>query len=149
MVTRQKVLQWCDKAERCHFDVRQKLISWNIPYNERENLLVDLIGGNLLNEARFAGAFAHDKFEFFHWGVRKIEFELKKKHVSEPIIRMALREMDKAGYSAKIQGLIKRKEPQLTGLQLYQKKFKLARYLISKGFENDVVWSELDRYLFY
>ena len=141
-------MRWCDKAERCHYDVRQKLIDWNIPYQERENLIVDLIEANLLNEARYAGAFAHDKFEFFNWGVRKIESELKKKHISEPIINMALREMDKENYTKKIHDLIKRKEPQLLGLQLYQKKFKLARYLVSKGFENDIVWRELDGFKF-
>lgn len=147
-ITRQKMMQWCDKAERCHYDVRQKLLAWNIPYEERENLIADLIGANLLNEARYAGAFAHDKFEFFNWGVRKIELELKKKHISDAIIRHAIGELDKEDYSKKIHELIKRKEPQHMGLQLYQKKFKLAKYLVSKGFEHDVVWRELDRYPF-
>lgn len=118
------------------------------PAGRTQNLIAELISLNLLNEARFASAFAHDKFEFMNWGIRKIEMELKKKHVSEPLIRKAIQELPDSDYREKIRSLIKKKELQVSGLQLYQKKFKLAGYLISKGFEGDRVWRELESYPF-
>jgi len=145
-VARQKIRAWCDKAERCHWDVRNKLTDWGIPYSEREQLIGLLIESDLLNEERFAKAFAHDKFSFNSWGVKKIEQQLKLKGISDRNIRDALKEIDPEHYSQAIVALIKRKEPQHKGLQLYQKKIKLARFLLSKGFESDTVWKEIARY---
>lgn len=146
VITRQKIRGWCDKAERCHWDVRQKLTDWGVPFAEREQLLGFLIELDLLNEERYAKAFAHDKFSFNHWGAKKIEQQLKLKGVSERNIRDALKEINVENYAQVLGDLIKKKEPQYKGLQLYQKKIKLARFLLSKGFENDTVWKEIARH---
>ena len=42
-LARQKMIQWCNKAERCHGDVRQKLLGWGIKNDDRENIIVVLI----------------------------------------------------------------------------------------------------------
>lgn len=140
-----KIAAWCDKAERSHWDVRNKLIDWWIPHVERETLISFLIEKNLLNEERFAKAFAHDKFAFHHWGPKKISYLLKLKGVSERNIKIALKEIETPDIAQTIRDLIKKKEPQHKGLQLYQKKMKLARFLIGKGFDSQVVWDELER----
>jgi len=145
-IARQKIKAWCDKAERCHWDVRNKLTDWGIPYSEREQFIGLLIGMDLLNEERYAKAFAHDKFSFYGWGQKKIEQQLKLKGVSERNIRDAIKEIGADDCARTIRELIKKKEPQYKGLQLYQKKIKLARFLLSKGFENDTVWKEIARY---
>lgn len=145
-ITRQKIQAWCDKAERCHWDIRNKLSDWGVPYTEREQLIGWLIDLNFLNEERYAKAFAHDKFTFNRWGAKKIEQHLKAKGVSERNIRDALKEIAPEDCSRTILELIKKKEPQLKGLQLYQKKIKLARFLFSKGFEQDLVWKEIEKF---
>lgn len=145
-MVREKVRAWCDKAERCHWDVRNKLISWGIPYTEREELIGWLISQGLLNEERFARAFAHDKFTFNRWGVKKIEQHLKQKGISDRNIREALKDIALDDYTETIIALIKKKEPQTKGLQLYQKKIKLMRYLLSKGFEQEIIRKTLDNY---
>ncbi len=145
-IAQQKIRSWCDKAERCHWDVRNKLTDWGIPYNEREHLIGWLISLNLLNEQRYAKAFAHDKFAFNRWGTKKIEVHLKAKGVSERNIIDALKEIAVEDARATVKDLIKKKEPQYKGLQLYQKKIKLTRYLFSKGFEQDIIRKEIDNY---
>jgi len=145
-IARLKIWAWCDKAERCHWDVRQKLIDWGIPYEERETLISMLIENNLLNEERYASAFAHDKFEFNQWGAKKIEQQLKLKGVSEHNIKNALKNIDPTDIASTIAAIIKKKEPQFKGLQLYQKKMKLARFLYSKGFGQDIAWKEIEKY---
>lgn len=111
---------------------------------DRENIIVYLIEHNLLNEQRYAEAFVNDKFRFNRWGARKIEQLLKLKGISERNIRDALKRIDAEDSTQTLRDLIKKKEPQLKGLQLYQKKIKLARYLISKGFESEAVWKEVN-----
>ncbi len=143
-IARQKLVRLCNKAERCHWDVREKLIAWHMGQADRENIIAYLIEHNLLNEQRYAEAFVNDKFRFNRWGARKIEQQLKLKGISERNIRDALKRIDAEDNTQTLRDLIKKKEPQLKGLQLYQKKIKLARYLISKGFESEVVWKEVN-----
>ncbi len=143
-ITRQKMMAWCDKAERCQWDVRNKLIQWLIPYAERESLISELISLDLLNESRYAAAFAHDKAAFFQWGSKKIEVQLKSKGISSRNIQDALKTLDLGETSASIVKLIKKKEPQYHGLQLYQKKIKLTRYLLSKGYEYEIISKEIE-----
>lgn len=145
-VTREKVRAWCDKAERCHWDVRNKLMSWGIPYHEREELICWLITLDLVNEERYAHAFAHDKFTFNRWGVKKIEQHLRQKGISDRNICDALKEIAPEDYTNTIIALIKKKEPQTKGLQLYQKKIKLIRYLMSKGYEPEIIRKTVDKY---
>jgi regulatory protein len=145
-VARMKMVQYCNKAERCHWDVRNKLLDWGIRQADRENIIVFLIEQNLINEKRYAEAFVHDKFEFNKWGAKKIEQHLKLKGVSERNISDALKTIANEDNAKMIHLLIKKKEPQYKGLQLYQKKIKLARYLMSKGFESDSVWKALESY---
>ena len=139
------IRRWCDKAERAHADVRKKLMSWKVPASERETLIGMLIEMNLVNEERFASAFAHDKFEFNQWGRLKIEHALRKKGVSERNIIQALKHIPKENQTAAIQDLIRKRLPKLKGKTDYHKKASLARYLMSKGFESDAIWSELNK----
>ncbi len=145
--TRQKIQAWCDKAERCHRDVREKLKSWNTPYREGEELIVWLIEQDLLNEERYAKAFAHDKFVLHRWGELKIKQHLQSKGISQRNIADALLEIQPAQSIENMLLLIKKKEPQLKGLQLYQKKYKLKQYLYSKGYEPTAIEQAITHYM--
>lgn len=142
----QKIRAWCDKAERSHWDVRKKLTDWGLPYTEREQIIGFLIGLDLLNEERYAKAFAHDKFTFNRWGSKKIEQQLKAKGISQRNILDALKEIAPEDSSQTILALIKKKETQITGLKVYQKKIKIARFIMSKGFEQDLVWKMISKH---
>jgi regulatory protein len=128
------MVAWCNKAERCQWDVRNKLIGWEVPAAERENLIADLIGAGLLDEHRYALAFANDKSKFYRWGVAKIRQHLKLKGISEANIRAALANIDQEEQNAAIIHLIQRKSVTLASLPPFQRKAKLMRYLLSKGF---------------
>jgi regulatory protein len=143
-ITRLKIFQWCDKAERCHKDVKEKLHSWIIPYTEREGLIVDLIQANLLNEARYASAFAHDKFNFNQWGIKKIEHQLKTKGVSARNIEDALRNIAQDEIAETVKKLILKKLSQLKGGTEANKKMKVLRYAASKGFDQDDIWAAIN-----
>jgi regulatory protein len=144
-ITRLKIFQWCDKAERCHWDVKEKLCEWNIPYTEREGLMVELIQANLLNEARYASAFAHDKFNFNQWGIKKIEHQLKAKGVSARNIDDALRNIAQDEVSETVKKLILKKLSQLKGGTEANKKMKVVRYVSSKGFDQDDIWAAVNQ----
>lgn len=144
--TWQFIRQWCDKAERPHSKVREKLISWGVPYDEREELIGRLIEVDVLNETRFASAFVHDKFEFNKWGANKIKQALKRLGVSDRNITDSLKLIPAEDNREAILHLIKKKTTQWSALPPYQRKMKVAKYLMTKGFEGDAVWNAVNTY---
>lgn len=143
-VAREKMVLWTNKAERCHSDVRKKLHSWGIYRADREEIIGWLIEQNLINEQRYAEAFVHDKFEFNKWGSAKIELHLKQKGISERNIRDALRLIPSEDNNQQIDAIIHKRLPSTKGLQSYQRKMKIARYFISRGYESEKVWARLE-----
>ncbi len=146
-VTRERIREWCDRGERAHQDVRQKLYRWNTPADEIEGLIAELIRDNLLNEERYAGAFASDHFRFHRWGRHKIALALRRKGVSDRNIQTALAGLPREDESEIILSLIRRYEPKLKGLQAYQRKYKLVHYLISRGFDSEMASAAAEKFL--
>lgn len=138
-MTRLMIRRWCDKAERSHQDVRIKLAQWGVPSTERDELLVLLIEQNLLNEARFAAAFANDKFRFNQWGAVKIAQGLKRKGVNDALIKEVLKGIPKSDETDTVAALIKRKLPALSKYNKMQKRMRLMRALFAKGFNQEVI----------
>lgn len=131
---------YCDKAERAHWDVRNLLTRWGIPYPEREQIIMALIEVDVLNEARYAEAFTVDKFRFNKWGIGKIQQHLKAKGVSPRNIADAMKRIDPKEYRKSVLEIAQKQLEKHKGLQDYQKKQKTARYLISRGYDSSVVW---------
>lgn len=141
----QKASNFCVYQERSHKEMREKLLSWGATYDEIDYTLTWLIENNFLNEGRFAEQYAGGKFRVNKWGKRKIAFELKKRGLSENNIKIALLEISDEDYYQTIQDLIERKSNDLkhkeSGLVLKQ---KIVRWLISRGYEPDLIYDFLN-----
>ncbi len=136
-----KARAYCDKAERAHRDVRTKLVQWGLFSGDREKIISILIEEDLLNETRYAEAFANDKFRFNKWGIMKIEQALKAKGVSERNIRDALKRIDPRAYEETVREIAQKRLDREAGkgLQNWQKEQKVMRYLLSRGFDSAIV----------
>jgi regulatory protein len=143
----EEMRRYCDKSERCESEVIAKVRSWGFTLEEAMEVHAQLIIQGFVSERRYAEAYAHDKFKFNRWGQRKIEMELRRKGISARNIKDALARLEKEDELAIIRSLIQKKEPQLKGLQLYQKRIKLMRYLLSKGFETGQITEQIQLYL--
>ncbi|MCK6638937.1 MAG: RecX family transcriptional regulator [Bacteroidia bacterium] len=140
-----KIESWCAYQERCQTEVRDKLGSWDLEPEVIENLIVHLITNGFLSEERFAFTYARGKFRIKKWGKRKIRMELRRKFVPEKIISAALNDIDDAEYIEGLRTVIlkrwnseKEKNPQM-------KKLKVIKYVLSRGFEQDLINDELKR----
>jgi len=94
----QKLSHYCAYQERCHSDVRHKLLELGFRGPELEEALAALIADDFLNEERFARSYSGGKFRVLHWGRRKIEQGLRQKQVSEYCIRKGLQEINTSDY---------------------------------------------------
>jgi regulatory protein len=135
-----KAASYCAYQERCHDEVMEKLSEWGIYGDDAGNILLKLIEQNYLNEVRFAKAFAGGKFRVKHWGRIKINQELKFRKISDYCIRMAMKEINEDDYLETLKKLSSEKYDSIKEKNPLIKKNKTAVFLMSKGYEPDLIW---------
>jgi regulatory protein len=134
------ILRYCKYQERCHAEARNKLYELGFTSGEVERQIAELIAAGVLNEERFARAFARGKFRILHWGREKIKQQLKLKKISEYCIRKALTEIDGDDYENTLRKESYKKWQSTKGdRSVASRKSKLYRYLVQKGYERDLV----------
>ena len=134
-----KAESYCAYQERSQQEVRTKLYDWGLWPNEVEEVISDLIENNFLNEERFAKAYVSGKFGIKHWGKIKIKQGLKLKKITDKMIASALNTIDFDDYLQTILDTAEKKLPFIKETDPYKRKYKLVTYLMSKGFENDLI----------
>lgn len=138
-----KAESYCAYQERAQQEVRDKLYDWGLHMEEVEQAISTLIEHNFLNEERFAKAYTLGKFRMKGWGKIKIVQGLKIKRISKPLIQIALREIDLDEYEQKLEDTIQKKINKPVQKLTLLEKSKLIRFLMSKGFENDLIYKKL------
>ncbi len=136
-----KAQKYCVYQERSQQEVRDKLYSFGLHRKEVESLIAELITSGFLKEERFAHAFAGGKFRMKGWGRIKIKLALKQKDVSEVLIKQALKAIDERDYIKELKKVISEKEKKTSEKNPLKKKYKVAQYAISRGFEPELVWA--------
>lgn len=135
-----KLQRYCAYQDRCHQEVRSKLLDLGIYGDDLEEIMADLIADNFLNEERFARSFARGKFRMKQWGRIRIVRELKKRKVSEYCIRQALSEIDDADYEKALREVLEKKAGTGNESDTFKLRGKVAAYAIRRGFEPERVW---------
>ncbi len=139
-----KISAFCAYQERTQQEVRDKLYGYGLNKDSVEIIIVKLIQENFINEERFAMAYAGGKFRIKKWGIKKIQEALKQKNISEYCIRQALKEISAKEYRATLQELIEKRALKEKEKNEYKRKYKIAQYLIAKGYDPEMVWEELN-----
>lgn len=106
----------------------------------REQIIIQLMQEGFLNEERFARSFVRGKFRIKKWGRIKIKQELKLREISEPIIRLALTEIEEEQYYKTLEELLEKKQRLVTESDPYKRKRKIADFLLRKGYESHLVF---------
>ena len=135
-----KLANYCAYQERSHYEVTNKLAELGVFYNDANQVISELITQNYLNEERFAKAYAGGKFRIKKWGRNKIKQELKQKKVSDYCIQQGLKEIDADAYLLVLESEATEKYEKVKEKNSLVKANKTAQYLISRGFETDLVW---------
>lgn len=141
----QKLKHYCAYQERSHNDVKEKLYKLGVWKKEHDEIIAALIEENYLNEERFAIAYAGGKFRINNWGRVKIKYALKQKQVSEYCIKKAMKQISEEDYMKLLNKLAKEKYAALKAEQYLIRKKKTMDYLITKGFETNLVVATLEK----
>lgn len=134
-----RCMQLCSKKEYCKYDILQKLKLWKVEVEEGRKIIQKLEEDGFIDETRYAKAFVNDKFRFNHWGKIKIKYYLKQKNIAESIIRISLENIIAEEYKTVLMNEINKKWKAVKTESNFEKKQKVFNYLVSKGFEVDLI----------
>jgi regulatory protein len=144
-VAKAKVQKICAFQEKCIFEITQKLKSWQIPNQEIEKIIDDLIDKKFIDEDRYTQAFVNSKLSINQWGKIRLRFELKQRKIESSIIEKYLLAINETKYLEILRHLLQYKVDQLKNKDFseYELKSKLVNYLQGKGFEMDLIFKEV------
>ena len=136
----QKAQNLCSKKEICCYDIRIKQKKWELSNQDISLIITQLVENNFIDETRYSEAYANDKFRFNKWGKIKIQYELKKRNISSSNINNALNKIDEKEYITTLKELLQKKSAELKNIDKFQKKQKLLRFVLNKGYEPEIVY---------
>ncbi|MDD2305276.1 MAG: regulatory protein RecX [Prolixibacteraceae bacterium] len=129
----------CSRSEHCSSEIQEKLKVWGLPAEDSEPVIEKLIAEKYLDDERFARAYAKDKFRFNHWGKQKIAFMLRSKNIPSEIMELAYEEIEDEGYLDVLRRLLIDKEKSIKAKDQYDKRNKLMRFAMGRGFESNQI----------
>lgn len=142
---KQKMVNYCVYQDRCHAEVENKMKEYVLIPEAKEEIILYLIKENYLNEERFTRSYIRGKFYIKKWGRNKIKINLLQKKVNEKLISKSFEEIDENDYLKTIDNYIQKITESNKFLNVFQLKNKILKYLLSKGFEYEIVLLQMDK----
>ena len=129
----------CSRKEYSPFDISQKLYRLGFSNEVLDKIIGKLITENYINEERFVRSFVSDKLLINRWGVKKIEMHLRYKQLSQNVIDEILSEYTNTELNSSLKSILIKKWSQIKGESNYEKKGKLIKYALGRGFKMDAI----------
>ena len=139
-----KLETYCGYQERSAWEVRRKLYEKGIQGNPADSLIEEMFRDGFLDEERFARSFARGKFRLKKWGRGRIIRELKLREISPNLIQAGLSEIDPDEYYDALLTQAEKKWEKTKEKDSYKKRYLVLQYLVSKGFEQDLIKEALE-----
>lgn len=136
---KQKMAAYCAYQDRSHKEVEEKLRTFQLIEEARDEVILFLMRENFMNEERFAQSYARGKFYIKKWGKQKIKSQLKMKGVGDRLIEKGLQEIDPKDYYKVATEVFEKYYRQVSGKNDFERRSKSVRYLMSKGYEYEVI----------
>lgn len=139
-----KAAAYCSASEHCISEVMDKLAGWGVGKDSAEEIIKKLVSEKFISEERFACSYARDKMRFAGWGRIKISSMLRAKGISKDVISEAVYSLAENEYEDMLAKILNSKRKYLKSGNEYEKKCKLFRFAVSRGFESDVIKKYID-----
>lgn len=131
----------CSRGEICSFDMFEKLKKWGLEQEDAQEVIQLLQSEKYIDDERFARAYVKDKFRFNHWGRQKIAFMLHSKRINREVQEAAFEEIEEDNYAEQLINLIQLKEKTIKSTDQYDRRNKLMRFAMARGFESDKIFA--------
>lgn len=142
-----KAASLCSISEHCTSQIREKLSMWGVTEEDANDIINRLVEEKFIDNSRFSRAYCHDKFYYSHWGRVKLRQMLRHLRLSDEEIAEGLAVIPDEAYSETLSDALRAKDRTLKDSDIYQRKGKLVRHLLSRGFEMGQIIDAVDEYL--
>ncbi len=136
-----KMMRFCSYQDRCTAEVEEKLKVVGLNQKEIDQILDHLIEEKFIDDERFLRSYVLGKFRQKGWGKIKIKATLRMKKISSFKIDEALKLIPEEEYLLQLSKYAERKLNQLNEEDALKTKEKVYRYLLSKGYESNLIMS--------
>ncbi len=133
-----RVAAYCSRAEQSEFAVRKKLVAWELSDDAIKRIIDRLKKEKYLDDNRFTRSFVNDKLNFNKWGRTKIIYELKKRNIPASVYMPILEELSGDEFEKQLMHILSAKIKSVKGKNDYDKKTKLIRFALGRGFTMDL-----------
>jgi len=138
---KQRAFRLLGRRQHSSSELSRKL--WNKDYEQKliDGVIENLKKNGYLNDKEFIREFVAEKSRTKSWSIKKIKSELIKRGVASKLIDESLNDRSKEDDFEKAMKLAKKKYELLLkrNLELKELRNKLSSYLISKGFEYELI----------
>ena len=125
-------------------EMREKLARKNHSSKIIEEVLSLLQSQGLLNDEKFARLFANARVYTRPAGKRQLEFDLKKKGLSNPLIDETIQNLQEYDEKKIVRDLVYTRFQKMTGVSKEKKRSRIYGFLKRRGFDNDVIFATID-----
>lgn len=133
----------CNRAEYCRSEIVDRLMRRGLDADRANGVADALERERYIDDRRFAHAFVRQKFGLQKWARRKIEIELRRRHIDAEIIAEALEQIDPDDYQTTLIDTVKRKASKYRQPLDRASRMAIARYAIGRGFEPAAVFDAI------
>lgn len=135
----EKLQDLCNRSERCASELRRKLFAWRVSRVDADAIIQQLQTDGLLDDARFARAYAREKSQYAGWGRLKISIQLRALRIASDAIAAALAEIDPQEYAVTMRSLLQQRARQVPEGNTFEGRTRLFRWGLSRGYEPSLV----------
>lgn len=139
--TLSKMQKYCVYQERCHKEVRSKLLTLKVYGDRLEVIMSKLVEDDFLNEERFAIAYTREKYRLTKWGKMKILNAMRAKDISSYCIKKAMNAVDQEEYLEILHRSIDKQKTIFENRNVsgYPLRSKLFQFAMRRGYEPDLI----------
>jgi regulatory protein len=128
-----RMMALCSRREYCKSDIAAKIATLSDEVDAGA-MIKKLCDERFIDESRYAAAFVRDKSRLKGWGEVKIRYALQRKGLDSGTIAEALGEIDEEQQKDRLTKLMKAKAQTLKAVTPEEKRAKLMRFAVSRGF---------------
>lgn len=129
-----KLTTVCARAEHCKDDMLRRMQRWQVDEATQREVISYLVKEKYIDEERYARFFINDKIKYNRWGRRKVEQALYFKHIPREVYEPLLDDVANEDFESVLLPLLQNKEKSLKYANDYEKRIKLLRFAMQRGF---------------
>ena len=129
-----KLTAVCARAEHCKDDMLRRMQRWQVDEATQREVISYLVKEKYIDEERYARFFINDKIKYNRWGRRKVEQALYFRHIPREVYEPLLDDVANEDFESVLLPLLQNKEKNLKYANDYEKRMKLLRFAMQRGF---------------